>query len=68
MRTILQDLHFAFRQLKNAPAFAPIDLAVLKFMDTIGCQTATIAISEDGRLVYSRGYGWSESIPRVSAD
>jgi CubicO group peptidase (beta-lactamase class C family) len=45
---------------KNAPAFAPIDLAVLKFMDTIGCQTATIAISEDGRLVYSRGYGWSD--------
>jgi CubicO group peptidase (beta-lactamase class C family) len=45
---------------KKVPGFEPIDEAVLKFMDTIGCQAATIAVSVDGRLHYSRGYGWSD--------
>ena len=43
---------------KKATAYAAIDKTVLQFMDTIGCQAATVAISIDGKLVYSRGYGW----------
>jgi N-acyl-D-amino-acid deacylase len=43
------------------PAFRPVDDAVGQFMDTIGCQAATVAISRDGKLLYSRGYGWAEA-------
>jgi CubicO group peptidase (beta-lactamase class C family) len=45
---------------RKAPGFEPTDTAVLSFMDTIGCQAATVAVSRDGRLLYSRGYGWSD--------
>jgi CubicO group peptidase (beta-lactamase class C family) len=45
---------------KKVPGFEPIDEVVLKHMDKIGCQAATIAISVDGRLHFSRGYGWSD--------
>lgn len=45
---------------KKVPGFEPIDRAVLEFMDRIGCQATTIAISKNGRLLYSRGYGWSD--------
>ncbi len=38
---------------KKATAYAAIDKTVLQFMDTIGCQAATVAISIDGKLVYS---------------
>jgi len=29
-------------------------------MDTIGCTSATVAISKNGKLLYSRGFGWSD--------
>jgi N-acyl-D-amino-acid deacylase len=38
----------------------PVDRAVQDFMDTAGCQAATVAVSRDGRLVLSRGYGWQD--------
>lgn len=41
--------------------FAAVDEAMLNFMDRIGCQAATVAISRDGRLLYSRGYGWRDA-------
>jgi len=41
--------------------FAPLDRAVLDFMDRIDCQAATVAVSRNGKLVYSRGYGWSDA-------
>lgn len=44
---------------KHEPGFEPVDEAVLSFMDTIGCRAATVAVSRDGRLLLSRGYGWS---------
>jgi CubicO group peptidase (beta-lactamase class C family) len=55
---------------KKVPGFEPVDKAVLESMETIGCQAATIAVSKDGRLIYSRGYGWSdkEKKKRVSPD
>ena len=49
---------------KKATAFGPIDRAALEFMDKVGCQAATVAVSKDGRLLYSRGYGWSDQAKR----
>lgn len=46
---------------KKVPAFAPVDTAMLEFMDKIDCQAATIAISLNGQILYSRGYGWIDS-------
>ncbi|MEK6259255.1 MAG: serine hydrolase domain-containing protein [Planctomycetota bacterium] len=45
---------------KIVPGFEPIDKAVQEFMEKIGCQAATVAVSRDGQTVYSRGYGWSD--------
>jgi CubicO group peptidase (beta-lactamase class C family) len=45
---------------KKVPGFEPVDKAVLEFMDTVDCQAATVAVSRDGRLLYSRGYGWAD--------
>ena len=55
---------------KKQRGLEPIDKAVLDFMDTIGCQAATIAVSVDGKLIYSRGYGWSDEAKKkpVSPD
>jgi CubicO group peptidase (beta-lactamase class C family) len=41
--------------------FAPLDRAVLDFMDRIDAQAATVAVSREGKLLYSRGYGWSDA-------
>src|SRR5262249_17784599 len=41
--------------------FEPLDRAILEMMDQIGCQAATVALSKDGRLLYSRGFGWSDA-------
>jgi N-acyl-D-amino-acid deacylase len=41
--------------------YAPLDHAVLEFMDRIDCQAATVAISRNGKLLYSRGFGWSDA-------
>jgi hypothetical protein len=35
-----------------------IDEIMLKYMRMINCSTASIAISEEGKLLVSRGYGW----------
>ncbi len=45
---------------KKAPAYEPVDQAVLDFMNRIGCSAATVAVSKDGQLLYSHGYGWSD--------
>jgi CubicO group peptidase (beta-lactamase class C family) len=41
--------------------FAPLDRAVLDFMDRINSPAATVAVSRQGKLLYSRGYGWSDA-------
>jgi N-acyl-D-amino-acid deacylase len=51
---------------KKVPGFEPIDKAVLDLMDTIDCQAATVAVSKDGQLLYSRGYGWSDEAKKKS--
>lgn len=45
---------------KKVSGFEPLDEAVLKHMDLVNCQAATIAVSVNGQLLYSRGYGWSD--------
>lgn len=45
---------------KPVPGFEPLDKAVMDFMDTVGCQAATVAVSREGQLLLSRGYGWSD--------
>lgn len=45
---------------REVPGFEPVDDAILGFMDRIGCHAATLAISRDHQLLYSRGYGWSD--------
>jgi CubicO group peptidase (beta-lactamase class C family) len=41
--------------------FAPLDRTVLEFMDRLKCTAATVAVSRGGKLIYSRGYGWSDA-------
>lgn len=43
------------------PNYAPLDRAVLEFMGRIGCQASTAAVSRQGKLLFSRGYGWSDA-------
>jgi CubicO group peptidase (beta-lactamase class C family) len=44
-----------------APEYVPLDEAVLAFMKRIHCRAATAAVSRNGKLVFSRGYGWSDA-------
>ncbi len=40
--------------------YEPIDQAMQEFMTRIGAQAGTVAISKDGKLLFSHGYGWSD--------
>jgi CubicO group peptidase (beta-lactamase class C family) len=44
-----------------APEYAAFDQVVLAFMERIDCAAATAAVSRRGKLMYSRGYGWSDA-------
>jgi CubicO group peptidase (beta-lactamase class C family) len=41
--------------------YAPLDRAVLEFMDRFDCPAATAAVSRNGKLLFSRGYGWCDA-------
>jgi CubicO group peptidase (beta-lactamase class C family) len=41
--------------------FVPLDAAILRYMDRIHCQAAAVAVSRDGKLLYSRGFGWGDA-------
>ncbi len=43
---------------KAGPGVELLDHVMLSYLPKIGCTTAVLAISRDGVLVYSRGYGW----------
>jgi CubicO group peptidase (beta-lactamase class C family) len=45
---------------KQEARFAGIDKAILRYMDRVNCRAATVAVSSNGKLLYSRGYGWSD--------
>jgi len=44
------------------PAYAPLDQAVIDFMDRCDCRSATLAVSRNGKLLFSRGYGWRDAL------
>jgi CubicO group peptidase (beta-lactamase class C family) len=44
------------------PAYAPLDRAVIDFMDRCDCRSAALAVSRNGKLLFSRGYGWRDAV------
>jgi CubicO group peptidase (beta-lactamase class C family) len=45
-------------------AYLPLDQAVMDFMDRCDCRSATAAVSRNGKLLFSRGYGWSDAVEK----
>lgn len=45
---------------KKVAGYEPIDQAMQEFMARIGAQAGTVAISKDGKLLFSHGYGYSD--------
>lgn len=41
--------------------FEAVDKAVIEFMTAIDAQAATVAVSKDGKLLFSRGYGYADA-------
>lgn len=50
---------------KTKPAFEAVDKAVLEFMGTIDAQAATVAVSKDGKLLHSRGFGYADKAKKT---
>lgn len=52
----------AERPVTGAPVagYEALDEAVQAFMDLVGCKAGTVAVSRDGALLYSRGFGWRD--------
>jgi N-acyl-D-amino-acid deacylase len=44
---------------KSVPGLDALDRAVLKIMDHHGIPAAGLAIARNGKLIYARGFGWS---------
>jgi CubicO group peptidase (beta-lactamase class C family) len=53
---------------KAVADFKPLDDAVLRFMDTVQAPAATVAVSRNGTLVYSRGYGWCDAAKKTPTE
>jgi N-acyl-D-amino-acid deacylase len=49
---------------KPHPLMEPVDEAVLTMMGRHGVPGASLAVVKDGKLVYARGYGWSNLATR----
>jgi CubicO group peptidase (beta-lactamase class C family) len=47
------------------PTFAKLDDVILAQMKLLDATAATVAISRDGKLLYSRGYGWSDEAKKM---
>ena len=45
----------------KVPGYEAVDKAVLDFMALIDAQAATVAVSRDGKLLYSRGFGYADA-------
>jgi CubicO group peptidase (beta-lactamase class C family) len=52
---------------KSQPETEPLDAAMAAFMARTGAPGATLAITRRGRLVYARGFGWSDPEATVPA-
>lgn len=45
---------------KGKAEFEPLDKVVLDFMATLDAQSATVAVSKDGKVLHSRGFGYAD--------
>ena len=45
----------------KVPGYEAVDKAVLDFMALVDAQSATVAVSKDGKLLYSRGFGYADA-------
>ncbi len=45
---------------KKVERFAPIDKVITDFLDTVEAQAATVAISKNNEILFSRGYGYQD--------
>jgi CubicO group peptidase (beta-lactamase class C family) len=45
-------------------AYLPLEQAVMDFMDRCDCRSATAAVSRNGKLLFSRGYGWTDAVEK----
>lgn len=52
---------------KEVEKFAAFDPVINAHMDRIGATAASFAVSLNGKIVYSRAYGWSDSEMKVPA-
>jgi len=50
---------------KEVEKFAPFDPIIEKHMDHIGATAASFAVQLNGRIVYSRAYGWADKEMKV---
>ncbi|HQR05862.1 MAG TPA: serine hydrolase domain-containing protein [Gemmatales bacterium] len=55
--TLAQTLPITGKKFVN---YEPIDRAMQEFMIRIGAQAGSVALSKDGKLLFSQGYGWSD--------
>ena len=46
---------------KENSKYAELDTAILKFMETIDANAASVAVSKKDTLLYSRGFGWKDN-------
>jgi CubicO group peptidase (beta-lactamase class C family) len=46
---------------KKSPGVERLDAVMLWYLQKIGCSTGVLAVSDRGRLIHSRGYGWSDA-------
>jgi N-acyl-D-amino-acid deacylase len=46
---------------ETVEGFEPLDEAIHRYMDLVPCTAATAAVGKDGKLLYSRGYGWRDA-------
>lgn len=45
---------------QDTPGVEQLDEVMVRFVNRIGCTAATLAVSDHGVTVHSRGYGWSD--------
>ncbi len=46
---------------KAVPGFEPVERVVRRFRDRFDCTAATVAVTKNGVLLLSRGYGWMDN-------
>jgi N-acyl-D-amino-acid deacylase len=50
---------------QSTPGVEQLDEVMVRYVNRIGCTAATLAVSDHGVTVHSRGYGWSDRDKKV---